>query len=361
MVGKIGLFQHIPQQAVNRPVTSNVIALSAGAPVLHDQTVHSTTLDPKIAIGGLIALGFGAATVLVTRKIKAGKVLSELRFKEQISNVYDAGWERMIADAGEQVGSMKKPELHFDLNNNASKDITTTRYNSSENKTHINLDFFKTHNYFVYAEKGGEIRVPDMGGVCLYSKDEIEIMRANGCIDDTFKVKKATKEEVLFAIESGLWHEQRHSAQIHTVLNDFTLGPEKMVAILAKDYMNKGMSAEKAMEKAIEDAPYWVNYAKGELIPNRSLTTKIPYRDTNLKISGQTIADSVEAYSGAVANDSYCLNLLELDANAWTHHCLSQVKELPAGCSREFFEGIKASYARVEQQAKEFLSRATLI
>lgn len=362
MVGKIGLFQNIPAQVVSKPVVSKAVKLSVDAPVFNEQVAHNTPIEPGIAIGGLIALGLGAAAALATRKIKAGKVLSELKFKEQVSKVYDEGWTRLLADTGEQVGSMKKPELDFSVPN-TTINVACARYNSSENKMHINLDFFKKHNYFVYTESGGRIKIPAKNEV-LFSQEEISQMRADRLIDEAFKVKKATREEMLLAIQTLLAHEQRHVAQIHTILNDSTLGPEKMIGILVKDIMkkNQGISLETAMEQAMREAPYWVNYDKRGSISNRVLGTKISYNDTNLKLSGKIIEDSLEdAYTSVVANDAYRLNLLELDANAWANHCLSQINTPPEGCSSEFFAGLKLASSHIKQQTRDFFSTATLI
>lgn len=361
MVGKIGLFQSIPAQVVSKPVVSKAVALSADASVFHEQVVHNTPIDSRIAIGGLIALGVGAAAALVTRKIKAGKVLSELKFKEQVSKLYDEGWERLVAETGEQVGPMKKPELQFSLNNKTT-DITVASYKSSENIIHIDLDFFKKHNYFVYVDSGGRIKIPAKNEV-LFSKEEIAQMRVDGIIDETFKVKKVTQEEMLLAMQTLLAHEQRHAVQMHTALNDSTIGPEKLLGILVEDLMRKNryQTITEPMEQAIKQAPYWANYDKSGSIPNRVLVTKIPYKDTSLKLSGKTIKDSLEAYSGSVANDAYHFNLLELDANAWANHCLSPMSEPPIGCSREFFEGLKLASSHIEQQTNDFFTRATLI
>lgn len=363
MVGKIGLYPNTNSGMVRKLTSASAGAISSSMPMIPEQ-IHPANagagIEPhKLAIGGLIALGVGAAVALVTRKIKSTKALTE--FKGKISKIYDEGWERLVAETGEYVGSMKKPELDFSMPN-TTINVASARYNSSENKIHINLDFFKKHNCFVYTESGGKIKIPAKNEV-LFSKEEISQMRADGLIDETFKVKKVTQEEMLLAIQTSLAHEQRHAVQLHTALNDSTLGPEKMIGILVKDIMkkNRGMTAEKAMEQAMREAPYWVNYDKRGSLPNRALVTKIPYNDTSLKLSGKTIADSLEAYTGSVANDAYRLNLLELDANAWANHCLSQINAAPVGCSIEFLACLKLATSHIEQQTKDFLSRATLI
>lgn len=368
MVGKIGLPLSINSDIARKPLTTSVAMLSSATVpyVFQENITHATVnhagIEPhKVAIGALATLGIGLLAALVTKKFKAGKVLSELKFKEQISKVYDESWQTLVKEVEDQVGHMKKPELDFNMPD-TTKNITLARYNSSENKINVNLDFFKTHNNFVYSKNGGKIKLPEGGEIC-YSTAEIAQMRADGIIDDTYKVRKLSQAEMRLAIKSSLLHEQRHAAQLHAILNDSDLGPEKLMGILVKQTMKEKphLSVDEAISEATKESPYWVNYDKSHSRSGRGLKSKIPYNGTHLQMDAKTFAKCLEDYSGAVANDAYHLNFLELDANAWAYHCLDKIKTPPQNCSPDFFEGLKASKSVIEQQVREFLARAVLL
>lgn len=368
MVGKIGLSSSINSSIVRKPLTASAAMLSSATvpSVFQENITHVTAnhagIEPhKLAIGALAAVGIGALAALVTKKFKAGKVLSDLKFKEQISKIFDESWQTLVKEVEDQVGHMKKPELDFNMPD-TTKNITLARYNSSENKINVNLDFFKTYNNFVYSKSGGKIKLPEGGEIC-YSTAEIAQMRADGIIDDTFKVRKLSQAEMLLAIKSSIFHEQRHAAQLHAILNDSDLGPEKLMGILVKQIMKEKphLSVDEAISEASKEAPYWVNYDKSHSHPGRNLKSKIPYIDTHLNMDARILAKNIEDYSGAVANDAYRLNFLELDANAWAYHCLNQIKKAPQGCRMELLEGLKIKRSIIEQQVREFLTRAVLL
>lgn len=275
----------------------------------------------KIILGGIF---LGAA---VGVSFVAHKQIQLHKLKTKISKNYDEIWKDMLKLIDENKFQIEKPKLKFS-NKKSSKSLGF--YNPSTNDITINLHHFKNGEYIAYNKEGDVIGKGSHG---IFSLQEIENLKKEGVINDSFTVKKLNEAEKMFALNATLVHEQRHCLQFHCVLNDADFGPQYLLKEKAKGLMkdNPNLTLDELIEKVKKEFPYWTNFNPKKNCKNLKLITSLITERGQLALSSKNIARNILEYTSSDI-EKYNLNSLEVDANNYALRYLETHPKLKEGC-----------------------------
>lgn len=278
-------------------------------------------------------LGAGALTVagvLIHKHIKVNKV--ENKLEQEVRGLYDKAWEYTSNCFDKDKIKIEKPELKY-FSEPDSKSYG--HYNPANNIIKLNLDKFEKMEFLVHKGKGEKIEFMETNGFPLLSSKDIEKLKKEGVLDNTWTIKKASHSEKLFALGATIAHEQRHCAQYHLILNDSDFGADYLLRDIAAKTreQNPKVSEEEAMKLARNLHPYWANFKPKSNV--NKLTLRLPARLNGQSI-GLSTAHFVKNHATYTTKDmeEYLSNTFEVDARAFSWAFL-KIKENQKGVSDE--------------------------
>lgn len=279
-------------------------------------------LNQNKILWGVVALGSAIVLFIIGKK-----EIPMMKLKLQIRKSYDEIWEDVLKTIDQSVIKIEKPKLKFSL---TEKDLLGV-YQRKNNSIEVNLNAIKNNEYITYnLEKNLGISA----GAPLMPLEEIQTLKKDGVIDDTWIIKKVNKHEKNLAINYALAHEQRHCVQYHYILNDANCGPESLLKNVASKLKKAepNLSDEKLMEDAKKICPYIVNFKpKGE---HRDLTLVSTFSHKGKKATYSTKHLVQNDLEYTLADEAkYDINTLEIDANSFAENYLkTHKKDLQKGC-----------------------------
>jgi len=293
-----------------------------------------------------ILLGLGALAVAslgIAFLPKMKNFAESVKLKREFKRIYNNIWTE-VSQTFEQKGlKIVKPSLGFSKD---EKSINIGAYRPGSNKIIINLHQYNSYEYIIHRNKSFLAR----GNMTLHTLEEVEKLKKKGSIDSSWTVKKLNQSEKMFFFTHVMAHEQRHCAQFHLVLNDANFGPDFLLKHIAKNLKQKNptKTSGELMKQAKLDCPYWANFKAPKKLTKLSLKAPITHNNHRIRFFARDFASNFERYTSKNW-DKYRLNVLEIDANAFSANYLTKNKKFQTNCDKEIiriitrFENIKNS------------------
>lgn len=278
----------------------------------------------------LISLVLGAAAGIVAighRQLKLYKL------KKEIQTHYDKAWKYVSKGFNQAKLQIEKPKIKYYSDPEAK---SYGGYISGQNVVRLNLHEFESREFVVYKNEGQKIEFKPDNGFLLFNSKEIEQMKKDKLVDESWKIRNATKAERMFTMNAIIAHEQRHCVQYHFLLDNSEFGPECFLKNFADKLREKAphWSEEEAIRLAVKHNPYWANYKPKGNTKDLGLVFPTLVNGQEVGFNAQELARNHAQYDKTNL-DKYFSNALELDARAFEIEYLSR-KDVQSGCAEDF-------------------------
>lgn len=292
-------------------------------------------VQPKIKNSEILFWGvFAAAIVVVNPKAVSIPVSSKL--KQEFEEIYDRAWEDVNKDAKQSKIKMEKPKIKFYFNTSSDE---CAGYYSGINAVRINLYMFNACEYVAYKDK----KFASRGHIPFFSLKEMEKLKKDGLIDDSWTVRKVNHAEKMFYWNYVISHELKHCEQSHLILNNPKFGSDFLLgdAVAKSKELHPILPESFIRLLAIKNNPYWSKFKADKNNNNLNLKLHTIYKDNQFDFTAEDFAKNQAKYSYKEARenpDKYILNLLEVDANSFATNYIKLHKDIQTGCRKEIAE-----------------------
>lgn len=278
-------------------------------------------------LGGVFLLGAAAiTTILIVKKPLPSSELGN--FKKEIEGMYNEVWQYVLRHCDANNITIEKPEIKFIKEENKTIAAYCKHDNSIVFNLH-NINDLKSHEYIAYNLEKNGCYTGEYESYPLLSLKDIEELRNQGKIDNSWIVKKLNKNEQDLCLKALIAHEQRHCLQQHIILNDSKYGPKFFLEDLAikikKD--NPKLSDEEVIKQAKKELPYLANFKTKKEMANLTLSCPVIYNKKKIRFATSTLAKDTIEYTSK-NREKYDMNSLEIDANLFSAHYLNENSKL---------------------------------
>lgn len=293
-----------------------------------NKTQQKENKSHKILWGALILGAAGIATALILKKTSANNELA--KYKKEVEGLYNGTWENVTKHFDKNL-KIEKPQLKVIKDKNDTNLATYMHSDNSITYNLYNVNKLKSYEYVVYK---GDL-VQSRSKFPLHTLEDIEKLKKEGHIDDTWTIKKLNEKEKELYLKFTLLHEQRHCLQGHLILNDSNYGAKFLLEEEAKAIKvnHPNLSEADAMEKAKKNSPYLVNFKPNGNHSNLKLSSPVTYDGKPIYFTTKNFAQNTAEYTSKDAQ-KYKMNSLEIDANIFASLLLNS-KENLVGCDEK--------------------------